>query len=440
MARFHLRPGASRSRSALLAGGVATVLTSALLAGCSSDPTPSDVTLAWADAKHQAVKVSWKDSNAPNRISVAGVLTASPSYIKYLGADEPNTWAIPTSALPPDGNYRIAVAVGTSETGVSSKAAESAVFDTDGPLRPVGAQARSSGNNVLVTWRVLPPTQDFSPNDPLDVPAGRQVYVPVIGRAGQPLRAAGPGTTTTRQVLKNVRPPYLFQLRATNEWSSIIGAEISARKSFTSAAVPARAGFSGAVLISGRTVQQEISCPESRCRVQRTTTAGLPIVIQAQKLGGGGWAAAGRGQTTAGGHFQIRVGTPGTRFYRAYAMASAQSGRLSTVSSSAPRLTRSYAQLVSASWVGGNVKPRNQTVTAMVTMRPAINGTAIVQFWTGTAWQNLKGVPIAGGRTMLQFRAVSPGAFAYRFLLPTTSYLGAPVYGVATPSLVLRVL
>lgn len=94
-----------------LALASAVVLSAGVLTACSSDPTPSAVTIGWADNTRQAVQVSWKDSNAPNRISIEGIVSSSPSYIKYLAAGEPNSWAIPTSAFPPDGNYKIALAV-----------------------------------------------------------------------------------------------------------------------------------------------------------------------------------------------------------------------------------------------------------------------------------------------------------------------------------------
>src|SRR3954454_17973026 len=102
---------------------LAAALGSVLLTSCSSDPTPTGVTIGWADKTHLAVRVSWKDSNAANRITIEGVVSASPSYVKYLAATDPNTWAIPTSAFPPDGNYRIAVSIGTSTGGITSKAA-----------------------------------------------------------------------------------------------------------------------------------------------------------------------------------------------------------------------------------------------------------------------------------------------------------------------------
>jgi hypothetical protein len=424
----------------VLSAVLAAALGSVLLTGCSSDRTPSGVTIGWADNTHQAVRVSWKDSNEPNRISIEGVVSTSPSYVKYLPAAEPNTWAIPTSAFPPDGNYKIAVSAGTSSGGVTSKAAQSAMFDTDGPVKPLDARAQASGKDVVVTWKVPAPSQDFTPNDPLDLPAGRQLYLPVVGLPGQSFKVIGAGTTASRQVLKNVKPPYLFQLRATNEWSSLVGGVISARLSWTTASIPPLATYGRQILIHGRTIQQEVSCAESRCVAQRVTSAGLPIVMLTQSQAGAPWGVAGRATTMAGGHFQVRVNTGPTRSYRAYALADSRPGSLSAASSSLPGLTRSRLQVVSAGYPKGNVKPRNEVVTATVLARPVVNGAATLQFWNGKAWASVKSVPIAGGRATINFKATKPGIFAYRVLLPGTAYLGHPVFGTATGSMVLRIL
>jgi hypothetical protein len=417
----------------------AVVLGASLLTACSSDPVPTGVTIGWSDKTRQAVQVSWKDSDAPNRITIQGVVSTSPSYVKYLAASEPNTWAIPTSAFPPDGNYKIAVEIGTSMGGITSKAALSPMFDTDGPLRPTDAVATPSGKDVVVTWKVPPPEQDFSPGDPLDVPASSQLYVPVVGTAGQPFRVVGPGTTTSRQVVKNLHPPYYFQLRATNEWTSLTGGEIAARTSSTSSAVPTLWTFGTQMPVRGRTIQQEISCAESRCAVQQTTSAGLPVVLLAQSKAGGPWVQVGRSVTQLGGYFEIRVIAAGTRNFRAYVPLASRAGFLSTPSSSKASLTRSRIMIASAGYAGGNVRNRNEVVTATLAVRPAMNQAAILQFWTGKAWASIKEAPIRNGRASLAFKAARPGTFAYRFLIPGTQYQGTSVYGTATASMVLRV-
>jgi hypothetical protein len=414
-------------------------LGAALLTACSSDPIPTGVSIGWADHTHQAVQVSWKDSNAPNRISIQGVVSVGPSYVKYLAANEPNTWAIPTAEFPPDGNYKVAIEIGTSAGGVTSKAALSPMFDTDGPLRPSDAVATPSGNDVVVTWKVPPPTQDFSPGDPLDVPAGSQLYVPVVGTAGQPLRALGAGTTGTRQVVKDLKPPYFFQLRAKNEWSSVTGGEILGRTSSTTAGAPSLWSFGTQMTVKGRTVQQDVSCAESRCAMQQTTSAGLPLVLQAQSRPGGPWVAVGRGATQLGGYFEVHATAAGTRNYRVYAPLTSRVGSLSAPSLSKPSLSRSRLAVQSAGYAGGNVKNRNDVVTAVVAVRPVVNSAAMLQFWNGKAWGNVKATPIKNGRASISFRASRPGVFAYRFIVPGTSYQGTAVYGTSTPSMVLRV-
>lgn len=99
----------------VLSVALAVVVGATALTACASDPAPSDVTVAWAPKGRAAVQVTWKDTSQPNRITIEGVLSESPSYVKYIPAGDPNRWEIPTSAFPPDGNYKIAVATGTSQ-------------------------------------------------------------------------------------------------------------------------------------------------------------------------------------------------------------------------------------------------------------------------------------------------------------------------------------
>jgi hypothetical protein len=251
----------------MLAAALALAFGAATLTACASDPTPTDVGVAWSGGGRTAVQVTWKDDNAPNRITIEGVLSASPSYVKYLGAGEPNSWAIPVSAFPPDGNYKVAVAIGTSQGGVTSKLARSPVFDTDGPVRPINATAWPSGRGVLMSWSVPAAPQDFTPNDPLDVKGRTQRYVPVVAKPGQRLEAIGPGTTSTRQLIKNIKPPYLFVLRAQNEWGSRVGGQVLGMTSSVIAYIPSKARVSMAAKVSTTTgIPAGSSCSRSSAR------------------------------------------------------------------------------------------------------------------------------------------------------------------------------
>ncbi|NEA34486.1 fibronectin type III domain-containing protein [Streptomyces sp. SID13031] len=425
--------------SAALAVGVGATL----LTACSSDPTPSKVTVAWADSSRQAVQVSWHDSGAPNRITIEGVLSTNPSYVKYLAGDDPNTWAIPASAFPPDGNYKVSVGVGTSTGGMSSKLASSPIFDTNGPVRPGGATATPTGKrDVLVRWTVPPEPQDFSPGDPLDVTGKTQLYVPVVGRPGQPLRSAGAGTTSTRQVLKNLKPPYVFQLRAQNEWSTAVGGQISARTSSTSATVPALAQFGVPIRIRGRTILQQVVCAdEGSCVQQRTTSAGLPLVVLTQLTPGARWKPTAWGTTTSGGHYDIAVATGGSRPYKVVLPDYSVVGQIAAQSASKPQLTRTIVKQESTGFLGGAMKKRGETVTAILVVKPAMRTTVMLQSWNRKLhrWNNVKAVPMRKGQAAYAFKVVQPGIYVFRFVIPNVMLLGRPMLGKVTQNLSLSV-
>ncbi len=428
----------------MLVVALAGVVGTTALTACQSDPMPADVTVSWAgDGSTPAVQVSWKDDSAPNRITIEGVLSSSPSYVKYVGAAEPNTWEIPTSAFPPDGNYRVAVATGTSQGGVTSKVARSEVFDTDGPVRPGAASATPMGRGVLMKWSVPVAPQDFTPNDPMDVKGPKtQRYVPMVGRPGGMMDAIGPGTTSTQQLIKSLQPPYLFQLRAQNEWSARIGGEVLGLTSSINGVVPALAQFSVPVHIRGRVVMQEVRCEaETACVQRRATPAGVPVVVLTQVTPGARWTPAARGSTTAGGHYDIPMINGPSRPYKITVPGYTRVGVLTGTSSSRPAYTKSVVRVATAGFVGGPAKRRGDNVLVYTTVKPAMNSTVILQSWNRQTrrWVNLKAVPLRNGQASLLFKASQAGAFAYRFVIPAAMMFGRPMNGTTTPPLPLNV-
>ncbi len=427
----------------MLAVALAVLCGTTALTACQSDPMPADVRVAWAGDGRSAVKVTWTDDNAPNRITIEGVLSSSPSYVKYVGAGEPNTWEIPTSAFPPDGNYRVAVAKGTSQGGVTSKLARSEVFDTDGPVRPSAASATPMGRGVLMKWSVPEAPQDFTPNDPMDVKGAKtQRYVPMVGRPGGMMRPIGPGTTSMRQMIKSLQPPYLFQLRAQNEWSTRIGGEVLGLTSSISGVIPALAQFSVQVHVRGRVVVQEVICnAESTCAQRRATPAGVPVVVLTQVTPGARWTPAARGSTTAGGHYDIPMVNGPSRPYKISVPGYTRVGVLTGTSSSRPMYTKSVVRVATAGFVGGPAKKRGDNVLVYTTVKPAMNSTVILQSWNRQTrkWVNLKAVPIRNGQASLLFKAASVGNFAYRFVIPGAMMFGRPMNGTTTPQLPLNV-
>ncbi|NIK56156.1 hypothetical protein [Kribbella shirazensis] len=428
----------------LIAVAAAVVAGTASLTACASDPAPTDVKVAWAPKGRAAVLVTWQDTARPNRITIEGVLSESPSYVKYIPAGDPNRWEIPTSAFPPDGNYKIAVATGTSQGGVTSKLTRSAVFDTDGPVRPSAATVAPQGRGVMIKWSVPVAPQDFTPNDPLDVRGKKtQRYVPMIGRPGAMLKAIGPATTANRQLIKSIKPPYVFELRTQNEWSTRIGGQVLGLTSTINAAVPARAQFSVPIRVRGRVILHQVGCElETPCTSKRATPSGVPVVVLTQVTPGARWTPAARGATTAGGYYDIPVPTGGSRPYKITVPVNTKGAMFTGTSTSKPAYTKSVVRVASAGFVGGETaKKRGTSVTVFATVKPAMNTTVMLQAWNRQTrrWVNSKALPMRKGQASLAFTAAQPGDFVYRFVIPGAMMFGRPIDGTTTAQLQLHV-
>lgn len=428
----------------VLAVALAVVAGAASLTACASDPAPTDVTVAWAPKGRAAVLVTWKDNGLPNRVTIEGVLSESPSYLKYIPAGEPNQWEIPTSAFPPDGNYKVAVGTGTSQGGVTSKLAKSPVFDTDGPVRPSAAAVAKQGRGVLIRWSVPVAPQDFTPNDPLDVKGKKtQRYVPMIGRPGKMLKVIGPATTSNRQVIKSIKPPYTFQLRTQNEWSTSIGGQVLGLTSSINAAVPRLAQFSVPIRVRGRVILHQVGCDlETPCTSKRATPAGVPVVVLTQVAPGARWTPAARGSTTAGGYYDIAVQTGGSRPYKIIVPENTKGSTQTGTSTSRPAYTKSVVRVASAGFANGNVATaKGSTVTVSVAVKPAMNTTVMLQAWNRQTrrWVDSKALPMRNGVAALAFKAAQPGDFVYRFAIPGAMMFGRPIDGTTTAQLQLHV-
>jgi hypothetical protein len=390
------------------------------------------------------VVVTWKDNGQPNRITIEGVLSESPSYVKYIPAGDPNRWEIPTTAFPPDGNYKVAVATGTSQGGVTSKLTRSPVFDTDGPVLPSAATVAQRGRGVMINWSVPKAPQDFTPNDPLDVKGKKtQRYVPMIGRPGGMLKEIAPATTATHQLIMSIKPPYAFQLRTENEWGERIGGSVLGLTSSISGTVPALAQFSVPIRARGRVILQETVCDlESPCTTRRATPAGVPVVVLTQVRPGSSWTPAARGSTTAGGYYDIAVPTGASRPYKITVPQYTKGATFTGPSTSRPGYTKTVVRIASAGFVGGAAtRARGSAVTVAVAVKPAMNTTVMLQSWNRQTrrWVNSKAVAMRNGQAALTFTAAQPGDFVYRFVIPGAMMLGRPMDGATTPQLVLHV-
>ncbi|WP_405062457.1 hypothetical protein OG474_12670 [Kribbella sp. NBC_01505] len=414
-----------------------------VLTACTADPSPSAVSVAWAGAAKHSVRVTWKDDNAPNRITIEGVLSEGPSYVQYLPAGQGNSWDIPTSAFPPDGNYRVVVTNGTSKDGLTGSPAKSPVFDTDGPVRPNSALALKHRSGVLVRWTVPAARQDFTPNDPLDVTGKRVLkYVPMIGRPGAQPVAIGPATTTPSQVIKDIKPPFLFQVRTENEWSSNLGAQAIGLTSTATVWAPPLAQFGLSIRVQGRVVLQKTQCaPEADCALEQTTAAGIPLTVLSQLTPNARWTPVAVGKTSAGGHYDIPVVTPSSRPYKVVASSYATPGVLTSAAVSPEVFTRAVVRLARGGFLPGNNVKTGHPVTISATVSPSYSSVATLELWNRHTrqWAYVTRVPLKRGQVLYAFKAGAVGEYSYRFVFPRTASAGRNMSGLTTPQFNLRI-
>lgn len=408
------------------------------LTACTSDPAPTNVTVAWADPSHQQIRVTWKDSgNQPNKVSVEGVASESPDIVQYLSSDAPNSTLLRALDFPKDGTFRVSVVVGSMSGGNSSKAGQSPMFDTDGPAAPVLTSVDSHADGAVeVAWRPGSQAEDFTPGDPLDVKGATTAFVPMVSAAGASEgRPVSGATRRTRQVIRGIAPPFLFSVRSANEWGTSNGAAVAADTTTTTALYPRLTVFSLATPIRGRVTRNRVVCHDGACGVEAMPGDGLPLVLQARTAEANPWAAVATTRAQAGGTFYFGPRSPGVRQYRVVAATYTGSPWMAFGSISGSGVIGARVRVWTS--FSAPVARLRQQVTASVRVWPALNMRTTLQRWNGRGWVNVKYVAVRNGVGSYKFTALMRGSYGYRFVVPPVTYAGRTITGYATRSMVL---
>ena len=347
------------------------LLGASTLTACSSDPVPTGVTIGWSDKARQAVQVSWKDSDAPNRITIQGVVSTSPSYVKYLAGQRTEHLGDPDLGLPAGrelqdrGRDRYV----DRRRDQQGRRCRRCSTPTARSGRPTRWRCRGQGRGGHLEGAAA--RAGLLAGRPARRTADSQLYVPVVGSPGSRSAIVGPGTTkSTRQVVKNLRPPYYFQLRATNEWTSLTGAEIAGRTSCD---------------VDRRTDAVDVRHPDADPRPDHPAGDQLRRESLRQATNDVGRAAGGVAGAEQAGR-PVGPGRPRRDPARRMLRPPGDGGGIAEL----PRLRPAHqprrapvdpvrqqcvpepqpGPATNAGYAGGNVRNRNEVVTAVVTVRP----------------------------------------------------------------------
>jgi hypothetical protein len=422
-----------RTATLLIACGL--VVSGQLVSGSAAagqtadDPAPSDVTIAWADTTHQAIRVSWQEAaDLPNKIAVRKVGYASERSTQFTSAGAPNEVSVPVEPLriAGCGTFEIAVWIGTAD-GVTSAAGVSVPFDNRRAPAPVLLSFTPSGSGVIQSsWRWSGYScADNTPDDPLDVPEP-PMFQPGIRTGSGPYVPAGPPTVAT-QLSVSGNPPYELRVWSVNEWG--YGAtefhSIFAERTALSAQVPATAVYLQPMAITGKV--SLFDGADSRW-----------LILQARDSSTSPWYEVTRTYQDLGDPgFRFTFNSPGTRSYRVIAptrrntCCTIQFGTTTASARSGARY-----RVVTARF-GDSSASYGQRVAAYVQMYPALSVRSILERWDGTAWVGVKYVYTDGGTGKYSFTANTRGTTAYRFVIPTAMYNGRAFVTTTTPTFVL---
>jgi hypothetical protein len=430
-----------RLTAAILPALVLPALVVPAEAATTADPAPTGVTVAWADAAHTLVRVTWQETGSlPNVITSESGLGESQKH--YVAATAPNQLDVPAGEFsterPNQAAVRVAVFVGTEAGGNTSPAGLSAAFDTlTGPTPVIDAMNGADGGRFAVKWHPEP-VVDPNPGDPLDLPAEAPLYEVRATRDWlNYFEVVVPKTTATAATFTPLtKPSYQVWILTYNEW----GTNYSAMRHVDSerwvrAVVPPFADYSKPTAITGTLNRTDQNCPPGPCGTSVHPDNARLVVLQARANTTSAWYTVGSTKTDAQGNFRFAPPTLGTRQYRLVVpdLYNAVGFGYGTISGTATTTAR---PLVHGVFLDPTAK-YGQKVTAHVSIIPLANVPSTLQRWDGTAWRNLKSVQLTGGVGNYTFTATQRGRVAYRFLVPAFTYAGRPLSWQVSPTFVL---
>ncbi|TWD75314.1 hypothetical protein FB561_6752 [Kribbella amoyensis] len=424
-------------KTALLAGLVVLLAAPALPAGAAS-PGISGVRIAWADASHAKIRVSWTETTpVANRL-----------WLEVEGG-EPRLDLGSTAATGAD-----EVLINTSYLGYSTQQENARIVVTD----PAGGEAQSVPFDRylrVVTWPTitfaadrsarwtLPPAPvDPNPGDPLDL-AASTTYTPRL------LQSVESGKCEVRK-LPSIRDETgtipddgrsaLFAVDAANEWNPRGVGYLDFRIDHSTVTVSgATATAYGSQLRLTGAVRTVTLNDTITCTAESQSVYQEKLVLQARDSSTSAWYVVGTVQTDPVGRYTVDLRNPGTREYRV-ARADALIFHGVRYGASAQQTVRATTRVVAAKFIQPAVaygtKPR-----AYLWVDPPGSQRAALQFKNANGvWQGVSYKTLASGRGLLSFPWNRRGVTQFRWWVPgSTTSTRLPVEPVYSPTFSLTV-
>ncbi|TWD75313.1 hypothetical protein FB561_6751 [Kribbella amoyensis] len=426
----------------MLKRSIAVAGVAALLGGVGSQTAVADsrsvtaisaVQVSWADPEHTNLKITWtEDSPAANTVALV-TDSGPPTELGTVPADAGNSFIIDSASLGNTANRASKSWIVVGDSATPAVQARSVDFDRY-LYQPASVTASFTADNQ-VRWTVPPDTSvDGTPNDPLDLPAGQDRYLPI--RRTDPDPAAASVDCETEDLPVAAGPtglatsngkPSVLSVNPDNEWGARLGpsVDVTVTTGITISA-PASTQYGSNTTITGQVTGRGLPIGGSppACDEVTSPVQNQPVVLQQRTSSTAAWTVVGTTKTDATGKYTAVVKNPGYREYRVLRSNTAGVGFAAYGGApSDSTAVRSTTVVVSAKFITPTITSGTQP-QAYLWVDPAGTQQAALQFKNaGGAWQGLSYKTLYAGRGLLPFTWNTRGTFQFRWWVP--AYGGA---------------
>jgi len=407
-----------------------------LLAGWqvpSASAAVSGVQLAWVDATHAKVRITWSESTpTANMLSLETDDGGEPLSLGSVPVGAPNELLVNTSYLGYTSYPDVSRIVVSDQAG---GAASSPGFDRYS--RAGGGPNFTFAPQGGVKWDFYPdPYADSTPNDPLDVSNGTQYVVRlrydkqphVYGDCGELLL---PATTATNGVIPDNGQPAAVAVLTSNEWNPRLrGSDGSAiRTSSLSITAPTATAYGTPMTVTGLGSHGYVNTGGSVvCRQSSYPMNGDRVALQGRNSPASAWYVIGTTQVDGSGKYSFSLPNPGAREYRVVLAGTESANVIQYGATTATKAVQASTRVMSAKFIAPVItygtKPQ-----AYLWVNPAGTQRAALQFKNASGvWQGVSYKTLYAGKGLLQFSWSKRGATQFRWWVPgSTTSTGLPV-------------
>ncbi|MEV6281132.1 hypothetical protein [Kribbella sp. NPDC051770] len=384
----------------------------------------SDVKIAWSDATHTKVRITWTESTpVANTVDLA---TWIDNPIGTTTAAQPDEVLVPVDRFPQtnaDGKHYVTV---SGPGGVTARS-----VDFDAYVYAPQQAALSFPSYDRLAWSLPGDTSvDGTPNDPLDVPANYTYRVETRFDDPEHYDAECTPLPTTTSPVPNgqlARPstPISLSIHAQNEWgSSTYGTwDLIDLTSGVTIAAPATSPLGGSTTLTGQVKVSglDVSGRPPSCTAYENAAALTPVIVHQRTSPTAPWTVVGSTRTDNTGRYSATFRNPGHREYRVVVAGQAVAGHTLFGGDSATKAVRATTRVVSAKFIQPVVDLGTQP-QAYLWVDPAGSQQAALQFKNASgAWQGLTYKTLYAGRGLVAFPWNKRGATQFRWWVPATA-------------------